>query len=255
MTDPTVFYNREDMWRFPTEIYEGNEQTMEPYYVIMRLPGYEDEEFLLFLPFTPVNKNNMIAWMGARSDDEHYGELVLYEFPKQELVFGPMQIEARIDQHPDISELLTLWSQQGSNVIRGNLLVIPIEGALLYVEPLYIRAEQGQMPELKRVIVAYQNQIVMRETLENSLAAIFGEMQPVLAADPTVSGETTVTPAMSSQNVEALIQSANEAYQQAQNALQQGDWTGYGNQVQRLGDLLNQLQSRTQQGNQQGTQN
>jgi len=256
MTDPTVFYNREDMWRFPTEIYEGNEQTMEPYYVIMRLPGYEDEEFLLFLPFTPVNRNNMIAWMGARSDGEHYGELVLYEFPKQELVFGPMQIEARIDQHPDISEQLTLWSQQGSNVIRGNLLVIPIEGALLYVEPLYIRAEQGQMPELKRVIVAYENQIVMRETLENSLAAIFGEMQPVLAAQPAVSGETAVAPtAMSSQNVESLIQSANEAYQQAQNALQQGDWTGYGDQVQRLGDLLNQLQNRAQQDNQQGVQN
>ncbi|HKJ68446.1 MAG TPA: UPF0182 family protein [bacterium] len=240
MTSPEVYYNREDMWRMPTEIYEGNEQRMEPYYVIMRLPGHEEEEFVLFLPFTPVNKNNMIAWMAARSDAENYGELVLYEFPKQELIFGPMQIEARIDQHPDISELLTLWSQQGSNVIRGNLLVIPIENTLLYVEPLYIRSEQGQMPELKRVIVSYENQIVMQETLDRSLAAIFGEapeVAPGLAAAPSPGTER------GSGNIQSLIQSSNDAFQQAQQMLRDGDWTGYGQQIQRLGDLLSQLQA------------
>jgi len=239
MTNPEVFYNREDMWRMPSEIYEGNEQQMDPYYVIMRLPGYTQEEFLLFLPFTPVNKNNMIAWMAARADGDNYGKLVLYEFPKQALVYGPMQIEARIDQNPDISELLTLWSQQGSNVIRGNLLVIPINGSLLYVEPLYIRSEQGQMPELKRVIVSYQNQIVMQETLEESLAAIFGEQpeQPAVAASPLV---TTL-------DLPKLVQAALDAYQQGQQLLQQGDWAGYGAQQQKLNDLLNQLQQNLQQ--------
>ena len=238
MTNPEVFYNREDMWRMPSEIYEGNEQQMDPYYVIMRLPGYTQEEFLLFLPFTPVNKNNMIAWMAGRSDGKNYGQLVLYEFPKQTLVYGPMQIEARIDQSPNISELLTLWSQQGSNVIRGNLLVIPINGSLLYVEPLYIRAEQGQMPELKRVIVSYQNRIVMQETLQESLAAIFGEQpeQPAIAASPIA---TTL-------DLPKLVQAALDAYQQGQQLLQQGDWGGYGEQQQRLKTLLDQLQQNLQ---------
>lgn len=249
MTDPEVFYNQEDMWRFPTQIYEGNEVQMEPYYVIMRLPGSTEEEFLLIMPFTPVNKSNMIAWMTARSDGEHYGKLLLYEFPKKELIFGPRQIEARIDQHPEISELLTLWSQEGSRVIRGDLLVIPIEGALLYVEPVYIRADQGQMPELKRVIVGYQDNIAMRETLEASLAAIFGEAEAVepLPQQPQVQAQAEA-PQLEDLNIPSMVRSALETYQEAQNALQQGDWTAYGEQQQRLQELLQQLQNRTQPG-------
>ncbi|MDJ0697968.1 UPF0182 family protein [Mastigocoleus sp. MO_188.B34] len=190
MKNPEVFYNREDLWRFPMELYENNPQIMEPYHIIMRLPDSKQEEFVLILPFTPVNKDNMIAWMAARSDGHNYGNLLLYEFPKQQLVYGPNQIEARINQNPLISQQLTLWNQQGSRVIRGDLLVIPIEQSLLYVEPVYLRAEQAQLPELKRVIVAYGDQVVMQETLEQSLAAIFA-VAP--APDKPVAVETPVT--------------------------------------------------------------
>ena len=178
MNNSNVFYNKEDMWKLPTEIYENIEQPMEPYYIIMKLPESKQEEFVLILPFTPVNKKNMISWMAASSDGDKYGKLLLYEFPKKELVYGPMQIEARIDQEPKISEVLTLWNQKGSSVIRGNLLTIPIGGNLLYIEPLYLKAEQSQMPELKRVIAAYKNKIVMRESLRESLSAIFNEDLP-----------------------------------------------------------------------------
>jgi hypothetical protein len=235
MRDPQVFYNQEDQWRFPVEIYEGNERLMEPYYIIMRLPEAQNEEFILIMPFTPVNKDNMIAWMAARSDGENYGELLLYEFPKQKLIFGPNQIEARIDQNPQISQQLTLWSQRGSRVIRGDLLVIPIEESLLYVEPVYLRAEQGELPELKRVIVAYSEQIAMEETLEDSLAVIFGEQQPQQPTEP--SPVPTATPAPSSD----LIQSALETYRQAEQAAQQGNWSEYGRYQQELEDTLEQL--------------
>ncbi|MBD3273994.1 MAG: UPF0182 family protein [Candidatus Marinimicrobia bacterium] len=246
MTNPEVFYNREDMWRFPNEIYEGNERQMEPYYLIMRLPEETEEEFLLFLPFTPVNKNNMIAWMAARSDGEHYGKLILYEFPKQELIYGPMQIEARIDQDPNISQLLTLWGQQGSSVIRGNLLVIPVEESLLYVEPVYLRADQGQMPELRRVIVAYENDIVMHETLEQSLAAIFGEGTQVPSDEdqPQVTGPGQVIQQL---EIPELAQQALQVYQQAQEAVRQGDWAEYGEQLQELEQLLQELRQNTQE--------
>jgi len=238
MSDPEAFYNREDMWKMPTEIYSGSEQPLEPYYIIMRLPEHTEEEFLLILPFTPVNKNNMIAWMAARSDGDNYGDLLLYEFPKKELVYGPMQIEARIDQHPQISELLTLWSQKGSNVIRGNMMIIPIEQSLLYVEPLYLRSEQSQMPELKRVIVAYNNDIVMENTLEDALAVIFGEEKP---STP----KTVLAPGGEIQSIKQLIQSANEAYQNAQESLQNGNWSQYGTYQQQLQQILQQLQQTT----------
>jgi len=169
MKDPTVFYNQEDLWVVPNEIYGGNEQQMESYYVIMSLPGEKQEEFILLIPYTPTNKNNMIAWLAARSDGEDYGKLVLFQFPKQELTYGPMQIEARIDQNPDISQLITLWGQKGSRVIRGNLLVIPIENSLLYVEPLYLQAEKSEIPELTRILAVYQSQVAIGETLEEAL--------------------------------------------------------------------------------------
>lgn len=173
MTDAQVFYNREDLWRFPTEIYGTEPQQVKPYFLITRIPTEETEEFILLLPFNPVQRPNLIGWLAARSDGEQYGRLLLYEFPKQLLVYGPEQVEARINQDPVISQQITLWNRQGSRVIQGNLLVIPIEESLLYVEPLYLEAEQTSLPTFVRVIVAYENRIVMAETLQQALDAIF----------------------------------------------------------------------------------
>jgi uncharacterized membrane protein (UPF0182 family) len=239
MENPEVFYNREDLWRFPEQTRDDGVQTMEPYYIIMKLPRLGQEEFLQILPFTPANRDNMIAWMAGGSDGDNYGKLLLYEFPKQELVFGPTQIEARISQTPEISEQLTLWSQQGSGVIRGTLLVIPVEQSLLYVQPIYLRADQGELPELRRVIVAYGDRVVMRETLDQSLDAIFGEAStapPGLA----IPGATPPLP----ENLTSLIQAALEHYQTGQQALQQGDWQGYGEAQQQLERVLKQLEQQ-----------
>ncbi|MBF8279584.1 MAG: conserved rane protein of unknown function, partial [candidate division NC10 bacterium] len=174
MRDPQVFYNKEDLWSIPRKAVEGREAEMEPYYTIMRLPGEKKEEFILLLPFTPNKKDNMIAWLAARSDPPHYGKLIAYNFPKAKLVYGPRQIDARIDQDSFISQQLSLWSQRGSSVIRGSLLAIPIERSLLYVQPLYLAAEKGSLPELKRIIVAHGNDIAMEETLERALTQVFG---------------------------------------------------------------------------------
>ena len=174
MTDPQVFYNREDEWRAPSEIYGDQTQLVNSYYVIMELTGNATEEFVLLQPFTPAQRNNLIGWLAARSDGSNYGKMLLYQFPKQELVFGTEQIEARINQDPIISQQISLWNRRNSRAIQGNLLVIPIERSLLYVEPLYLQAEQNKLPTLVRVIVAYGNRIVMAETLQQALDAIFG---------------------------------------------------------------------------------
>ena len=197
--------------------------------MMVRLPGEAETGFILILPFTPAKKNNAIAWMAARSNGEDYGKLLLYNFPKQKLVYGPRQIEARIDQTPQISQQFTLWSQ------AGNLLIIPIDQSLLYVEPVYLRAEQGELPELKRVIVAYDKEVVMEQNLEQALAAIFGleEAQPE-TTEPEVSSPLTDKDL-------ASIKSAWKIYQQAQEALRQGNWNEYGNYQQELGELLQQL--------------
>lgn len=173
MTDPQVFYNREDQWEIPNEIYGNKPQSVKPYYLIMKLPTEQSEEFILLHPFTPTKRNNLIAWLAARSDGNNYGKLLLYRFPKQRLVYGPEQIEARINQDPIISGQISLWNREGSRAIQGNLLVIPIERSLLYVEPLYLEAERNSLPTLVRVIVAYENRIVMAETLEQALQSIF----------------------------------------------------------------------------------
>ncbi|MBW4534660.1 MAG: UPF0182 family protein [Pleurocapsa minor HA4230-MV1] len=227
--DPQVFYNREDDWRFATELEGDRQQQVEPDYLIMKLPGSNVGEFVLILPFTPVNRDNMIAWMAARSDGNNYGKLSLYEFPKQELVYGPFQIEARIDQDPEIAEQITLWSQRGSRVIRGDILVIPLDGSLLYVQPLYLSAEQGELPELTRVIVAYDKEIVMTPSLEQSLAQVFDRVPPGLI-DSNI-------PAIDSTSGESALQ----IYQQAQEALQKGDWVNYGRYQQQLQDILREL--------------
>ncbi|NLE73532.1 MAG: UPF0182 family protein [Actinobacteria bacterium] len=174
MQDPQMFYNKEDVWQIPNEIYSAEEIPMAPYYAIMTLPGEEEEEFLLMQPFVPLEKSNMVAWMTARMDGDHYGELLVYELAKDKLVFGPAQVEARISNDPVISAQLALWNQAGSQVIRGNLLVIPVEESLLYVEPLFLQAEQQPIPELKRVIVSYGERVVMEPTLSRALERMFG---------------------------------------------------------------------------------
>jgi len=190
--------------------------------------------------------------MAGRSDGDHYGKLLLYEFPKQQLVYGPSQIEARIDQTPEISQQLTLWSQEGSRVIRGDLLVIPIEQSLLYVEPVYLRAEQGELPELRRVIVAHDNDIVMRETLDEALAAIFGEsaVEPISSPADSAQGEVTDaeedaianTPTLPAEQADR-IQDALNAYEAGRQALQDGDWEAYGQAQRELESILNELNS------------
>lgn len=246
MSDTSVFYNREDMWRMPLEMYQGEEKNLEPYYLIMPLPNEKKHEYLLIMPFTPVKKNNMIAWMTARSDGENYGKLVLYEFPKKELVYGPMQIEARIDQDPNISELLTLWSQKGSKVIRGNLIVIPYQGNLLYVEPLYLRAEQAQMPELKRVIIAYKNKIVISETLNDSLSQVLGQSVGFGAEHFSATGETVASGINDKATLQQLIEQALRSYENSQAALNKPDWTRYGESQKQLKNVLERMQSLTE---------
>jgi len=173
MEDTQVFYNREDQWQIPKEIYGKKSQAVAPYYLIMKLPTASQEEFILLHPYTPTSRPNLIAWLAARSDGAEYGKLLLYKFPKQKLIYGPNQIEALINQDPVISQQISLWNREGSRAIQGNLLIIPIEQSLLYVEPLYIEAEENSLPALARVIVIYENQIVMAETLEEGIQAIF----------------------------------------------------------------------------------
>ena len=244
MRDPQVFYNKEDLWNIPRKTIEGQEREMESYYTIMRLPGEKIEEFILLTPFNPSKKDNMIAWMAARSDGPHYGKLIAYIFPKQKLIYGPRQIEARIDQDAFISQQLSLWSQRGSQVIRGSLLAIPIERSLLYVEPLYLAAEKGSLPELKRVIVAFGNQIAMEENLEASLAQIFdgpGKQRVVARAEaPQAPGPAPGGP----ESIRGLVDQAWQQYARAQEFLRQGNFAGYGDEVKRLEGTLKALRER-----------
>src|SRR5437762_3482513 len=238
MENPQVFYNKEDLWAIPRRTLEGREREMEPYYTIMRLPGEAKEEFILLTLFNPSRRDNMIAWLAARSDPAHYGRLIVYNFPKQKNVYGPRLVDARIDQDPVISQQLSLWNQRGSTVIRGSLLAIPIEQSLIYVQPLYLAAEQGALPELRRVIVAYGNQIAMEPTLEQSLSRIFaGRLAPAVAAASTPPG-----PAQAPGTVErAATLRAWEAWTRSQDALRRGDWAAYGAEQKRLEEALRAL--------------
>jgi len=243
MEDPQVFYNKEDLWAVPRRTIEGRDREMEPYYTIMRVPGESKEEFVLLTLFNPARRDNMIAWLAARSDPPNYGRLIVFNFPKQKLVYGPRQIDARIDQDPIISQQLALWNQRGSQVIRGSLLAIPIEESLIYVQPLYLAAsEQGALPELRRVIVAYGNQIAMEPTLEQSLARIFTGMAPTpaAAATPPRAVQIPGTPAIP-QALRSLGQRAWEIWQRGQEALRRGDWGGYGAEQKRLEEVLRSL--------------
>lgn len=191
MSDPTVFYNKEDAWDVPSELHTSAPQKMEPYYTVMRLPGQTKAEYILMIPFTPASsetnkRNNMVAWLGARMDGSHYGQLVLYQLPKNIEVDGPFQVESRIDQDTDISRQLSLWDQRGSSVIRGNILTLPIHGNFLYVEPIYLQSDQSAIPEMKRVVVVYMDKIVMANDLSTALQGIFGPGIASTASPPSV---------------------------------------------------------------------
>ncbi|MGH7853845.1 MAG: UPF0182 family protein [Candidatus Binatia bacterium] len=235
--DPQVFFNKEDILSIPRQRSDGREGDMESYYTIMRLPGESKEEFVLLLPFTPNRRDNMRAWLAARSDGAHYGKLTALEFPKAKLVYGPKQIDARIDQDTVISQQITLWSQAGSQVIRGSLLPIPIEKSLLYVQPLYLAASQGSLPELKRVIVAFGNQIAMEETLEKSLQRIFGG-KPGQEAPQVAKAPAAESPAATTN----LAAQALEHFRRSQEFLKQGNWGGYGEELKRVEALLREMQ-------------
>jgi uncharacterized membrane protein (UPF0182 family) len=209
----------------------------------MRLPDEQTAEYIFMTPFTPRQKDNLAAWMVARSDGANYGKLLVYRFPKQSLVFGPRQIMNRINQDTEIARQITLWDQRGSEVIRGDLLVIPIEKSLLYVQPIYLRAEGGQIPELKRVVVAHQNTVVMAETLDAGLAMLFGgdAGRPSVVADTS----TATTPGATGVS-QALLRQLQDAYDRAIAAQRAGNWAQYGEEMNRLGELVRRLSSGRQ---------
>jgi len=249
MDDPIIFYNREDLWQVPNEKYFGNVQPMEPYYTILQLPGEAEPEFLLMQPLTPARRDNMIAWMAGRSDGENYGEILVYRFPKDRVIFGPMQIETRIDQNPYISQQLTLWDQRGSQVIRGNLLVLPVGGAVLYVEPIFLQADQSQMPELVRVIAGFGEAVVMEPTLEQALISLFGPREaapdvPPQPERPAVPGELPLplpAPAPVPGTMQELARRAQQLFSEAQTKQRAGDWAGYGRALSELEQVLQEL--------------
>jgi len=231
MTNPTVFYNKEDLWEIPSR----HEKTMDPYYLITRLPGLKEEEYILLLPFTPSKRDNLAAWMAARCDGENYGKVTVYTFPRDRLVFGPRQIDARIDQDSYISQQLTLWGQHGSDVIRGSLLIIPIEDSLIYVQPLYLVAtDKGGLPELSRVIVAYGNNVIMDETLEASIQRLFtGSLPSLRILDKGAPANMRQPQELGSRALEQL--------RKAHEALRKEDWTGFGKYLKELENTLKEM--------------
>ncbi len=251
MVEPDAFYHREDQWQFPD--IDPDRSNTSPFmrHIILKLPGESNPEFIYMTPFTPRGKDNLAAWMAARMDSANYGKLVAYRFPKQSLVYGPKQIVNRINQETSISQQITLWDQKGSSVIRGELLVIPIKEALVYVQPLYLRAEGGKIPELKRVVVALDNQVAMGETLEEGLAALFGQAasprQTIAAADSTTAspppGLATANAGVTAAATD-LIRQAQQHYDRAMAAQRAGDWATYGREIDQLGATLGQLRAR-----------
>jgi uncharacterized membrane protein (UPF0182 family) len=237
MEVPQIFYNKEDQWEIPSMGTGPQSETMESYYTIMKLPEEKKEEFILMIPFNPKKKDNLSAWMVARSDGEYYGRLLVYRFPKDRLVYGPKQIVARINQDTEISRQISLWDQRGSQVMQGTLLVIPIENSLIYVQPLYLRAETGKIPELKRVIVAYENRIAMEETLDAALSKIFGDVRVSEEAAPSTAGVARAVKAE-----RGLAGVAKEHYDRAMNAQRAGNWALYGDEIRKLGEIINKMQ-------------
>jgi len=257
MTEPDAFYHREDQWQIPGMLNKATNENPFMRHIIMRLPGEANPEFIFMTPFTPRGKDNLAAWMVARMDGENYGKLSVYRFPKQSLVYGPKQIANRINQDTDISRQLTLWDQKGSEVIRGELLVIPIEESLIYVQPIYLRAEGGSIPELKRIVVAHENRVVMGETLEEGLNALFGsgaaaqarttvqDSLSTLGIEPSVvgGGAAPTTGAAPSGAVADLLREAQTHYDRAIAAQRAGNWADYGREIDQLGATIRALRA------------
>jgi len=258
MTDPEVFYNREDLWTIASEVglnarREQASQVMEPSFLLMKLPGENALEFVEMLPFTPSNRNNMIGWIAGRSDGDKYGTTIVYDFPKTRLVDGPLQIEARIDQHPQLSSQMSLWNQQGSRVRRGGLMVIPIGRALLYAEPIYLQAERSPMPELRVVVLALQDKLVFGPTFESALAALFGEAAPTLntataspapSAAPTNAAASAAAPRSASTDTSALIAQAAKDLADYQRLTAEGKLGEAGAKLEAVKKTLEELQRR-----------
>jgi uncharacterized membrane protein (UPF0182 family) len=253
MTNPDVFYNREDLWSVATEVRmpDQRQQVMEPNFVLMTLPGERSTEFIAILPFTPANRNNLIGWIAGRSDGEHYGEALVYDFPKTKLIDGPSQIEARIDQNAQLSGQLTLWNQQGSHVRRGSLIVIPIGRALLYAEPIYLQADRSPMPELRLVVLAVQDRLAYGPTFESAIAALFGTGPSTLSAQvspnvPTArpAGAATLSAAAAPADTDVLIAEAARDFTEYQQLTAAGKLAEAGEKLESLKRALEQLQAR-----------
>ena len=272
MIDPVTFYAGEDQWEIGRELYDNtdsqsrqaapppqaspfapqpqvtqrspsNVQDVEPYYVVNRLPGEEKAEFMLMLPFTPRNKPNLTAWLAARCDLPQYGQLLVYRFPKGKLVSGPMQVENFISQEPDISQQISLWNTQGSRVLRGNLLIMPMNNSLLYVEPIYIQSEDEKtaIPELRRVVVGYKENVVWGASLDEALIKMFGADIPAASAATLSEAEVAALPAGET-SVPALVEQANRYFNQARAAQRAGKWDEYGRYLEHLEQTLRQLE-------------
>ncbi|MFZ7133759.1 MAG: UPF0182 family protein [Eubacteriales bacterium] len=243
MTNPRVFYNKEDQWEIATQLYGQNKeiQDVESSYLIMKQPERDEEEFVLMVPYTPREKDNMVGWMAAMNDADNYGDLLVYTFPKQNLAYGPMQIEQRIDQDTVVSPQLTLLGQQGSEIMRGNMLTLPINDSVLYVEPIYIGASGGErsLPELKKVIVSYGNKILMGDSLQDALERMFGNVE-----DKDEDEDQPTEPSEEIQDTDSLIIKANELFQNAQEAQKNGNWADYGKYIEELQKVLNQLENQ-----------
>jgi hypothetical protein len=248
MTDPNTFYNKEDVWRLSTQLSTGN---LNAYYVIMRLAGEEKAEFALIAPFMPVGRDNMIAWMAGRSDAPNYGELLVYQFPKQKLIFGPSQVAALIDQDPEISAQSSLWSQRGSDVIRGDILVIPRGNSLLYAQPLYLRAENSDLPELKRVIVSSGGKVAWAETVDDALGVLLSRLSGSTGARISTPTPTPDRPEERPQvllgdTAKDLAEQARQHFEAAQRASREGNWARYGEEIEKLGAVLEALMRETE---------
>jgi len=255
MDNPETFYHREDEWQIPglpgtPASVDGEQRSAGDAFMrhmVMRLPGERDAEYILMRPFTPRQKDNLAAWMVARNDGAHYGELAVYRFPRQSLVFGPNQIVNRINQDTEVSRQVTLWDQRGSEVVRGELLVIPVEGALVYVLPLYLRAQGGRIPELKRVVAAEEGRVSMGESLDAALAGLYapatGEEPTPALAEPTAGAATPTEPPPNGTTA-ALGRQAREHYDRARAAQRADDWATYGEEMRKLGDVLRELDRR-----------
>lgn len=251
MNEPDIFYHREDQWQIPTVVRPTGNRDPFLRHIVMKLPGEPREEFIFMVPFTPRQKENLAAWMVVRNDGEHYGQLVVYRFPRQSLVFGPTQIVNRMNQNTEISRQVSLWDQRGSEVIRGNLLVIPIEKSLIFVQALYLRAEGGQIPELKRVVVAHQNRVVMEETLAGGLQRLFGGGAGIGEAEPVRVAAGAAAPpsqATGTEGVAQLVRQAADHYEQAMAAQRAGDWARYGEEIRVVGELVRRLRELAGEG-------